>query len=297
MADVKISALPDGSASATDEIPVNQAGTTRKIQVSEVIGVHTADSDPHTQYQKESEKGAVNGYASLDSGGTVPDAQIPAAIARDSEVTTAVSNHAAAADPHTIYQKESEKGVANGYASLDGNTRVPTAQIASGTADADVYARGDGSWQPSTFGRIRMKTADESRNLTITVANDTDIQFDLAANTKYRFQGNIFFDTVAAADFKWRIAGPTGATLIRIHRYNIAPGTTTHSDIAVDTAYSVADIAVTSGGADGGYVHFQGIIFNGGTAGTFAFQWAQNTSNASNTTVRAGSFLAIVEIL
>lgn len=63
--------------------------------------------DDHTQYQKESEKGAVSGYASLDGGGTVPDAQIPAAIARDSEVTTAVTDHEAEADPHTGYRLES----------------------------------------------------------------------------------------------------------------------------------------------------------------------------------------------
>ena len=36
------------------------------------------------------------------------DADIPAAIARDAEVTTAVSDHAAAADPHTGYVQESD---------------------------------------------------------------------------------------------------------------------------------------------------------------------------------------------
>jgi hypothetical protein len=48
--------------------------------------VHVAAADPHTGYQKESEKGAANGYASLDAGGTVPDVQIPVGIARDTEV-------------------------------------------------------------------------------------------------------------------------------------------------------------------------------------------------------------------
>lgn len=36
-----------------------------------------ASGDLHTEYQKESEKGAANGYASLDSGGKVPTAQLP----------------------------------------------------------------------------------------------------------------------------------------------------------------------------------------------------------------------------
>jgi len=33
--------------------------------------------DDHPQYQKESEKGAVDGYAGLDGSGLVPSAQLP----------------------------------------------------------------------------------------------------------------------------------------------------------------------------------------------------------------------------
>ena len=92
------------------------------------ITAHAAAADPHAGYQKESEKGAINGYASLDAGGAVPDAQIPSTIARDSELPN-LAGHAAAADPHTGYQRESEKGAVNGYASLDAGGTVPDAQI------------------------------------------------------------------------------------------------------------------------------------------------------------------------
>lgn len=71
------------------------------------LTTHAAAADPHTGYQKESEKDAVNGYAGLDAGGLVPDAKIAATIARDSEVTSAVSAHAALTDPHTGYVLES----------------------------------------------------------------------------------------------------------------------------------------------------------------------------------------------
>jgi len=48
-------------------------------------------------------------YEAADSHVVVlADADIPATIARDAEVTTAVSNHAAAADPHTGYRLETE---------------------------------------------------------------------------------------------------------------------------------------------------------------------------------------------
>ena len=45
-----------------------------------------------SSYVPTSQKGAVNGVATLDANGTLPDTQIPAAIARDSEVTTEINN-------------------------------------------------------------------------------------------------------------------------------------------------------------------------------------------------------------
>lgn len=61
------------------------------------LSTHTAAADPHTGYQKESEKGIASGYAELDIGGTVPDTQLPAGLTRDSEHGgfTPVGHHAA----------------------------------------------------------------------------------------------------------------------------------------------------------------------------------------------------------
>lgn len=52
--------------------------------------------------------------------------------------TTAVTNHIGQADPHAQYQKESERAAANGYASLDVGTKVPIAQVPTGTTGTTV---------------------------------------------------------------------------------------------------------------------------------------------------------------
>ena len=74
--------------------------------------------------------------------GAIQDADLPASIARDAEMLAAVAAevdaHESLADPHTGYQKESEKGAANGYAPLDSGLLVPIANIPTGTTGTTV---------------------------------------------------------------------------------------------------------------------------------------------------------------
>ncbi len=144
------------------------------------LAAHEGAADPHTVYQKESEKGSANGYASLDAGGTVPDAQIPAGIARDSEVTTAIGNHEGAVDPHTQYERESQKGIANGYASLDGGGKVPDSQIPDGiTRDTELV----------DFAKLAGRTGGQTLN------GGTDAGDDLTLkSTGHTSPGTIFLD-------------------------------------------------------------------------------------------------------
>lgn len=172
----------------------------------------------------------------------------------------------------------------------------------SGTAAvADLTAAGrallddaDTAAQRVTLGlwsTVR-KTADETISSDAVLGDDAVLKFAMLANTKYTFRARIFFDTSAAADFKYRHSGPAAPTLVRIHRRELNSGGTADLASTVDTAYSSADIAITSVlGTDGGYIELDGIIHNGANAGDFVFQWAQNTSDASNTTVRAGSYI------
>ena len=76
----------------------------------------------------------------------------------------AVVAHEGATDPHAGYQQESEKAAASGYASLDGTTRVPQAQLGTGgTGDVTRYLREDRTWQvPPGSGALTTGTVEVS---------------------------------------------------------------------------------------------------------------------------------------
>lgn len=131
---------------------------------SDVPGLDTAlgnkaDSSQLAGYQSIAEKGAANGYASLGSDGKVPSSQLPAeattswgdiegtlaaqtdlssALASKQDILlstgdvpgldTALSNKA---DTSALanYQATSERGQANGYATLGADGKVPLAQL------------------------------------------------------------------------------------------------------------------------------------------------------------------------
>jgi hypothetical protein len=80
---------------------------------------------------------AVDGFAF----GALQDADLPSGLARDSEVAAAIGAHEAAADPHAGYQKEGEKGAANGYASLGADGIVPSAQLPPASGGSDPWTR------------------------------------------------------------------------------------------------------------------------------------------------------------
>lgn len=65
--------------------------------------------------------------------------------------------HVAAADPHTGYQRESEKGAASGYASLGADTLVPQDQLGTGVQDGTKFLRDDGTWQPPGASSTNIK--------------------------------------------------------------------------------------------------------------------------------------------
>lgn len=104
--------------------------------------------DDHTQYHNDTRGDARYYTKALLDGGQLNTlyytiAQVNSLLSGKENTGVAaglVTAHEGAADPHTQYQKESEKGVANGYAELDGTGKVPAAQLPSYVDDVLEFA-------------------------------------------------------------------------------------------------------------------------------------------------------------
>ena len=70
----------------------------------------------------------------------------------------------------------------------------------------------------------------------------------------------------------------------------MAVGDVTDTDF-VDTAFSQSRSVIGTGGTTGGHVNGTILLQNGSNGGVVHFQWAQNTSDAADTTVLAGSYM------
>ncbi len=147
----------------------------------------------------------------------------------------------------------------------------------------------NGAWRDClSLWQTIQKTSDQSKTNNNTLANDNTLSFSMAANTKYSVRMRIYFTAPANPDFKYALTGP-GSSTVRVERKLRAPNTTTLA-IGADTTYT-GSTTVTGDANSNGYLEIDVIVQTGGSSGTFAFQWAQESSNGTASTVLAGSYL------
>lgn len=135
-----------------------------------------------------------------------------------------------------------------------------------------------------------LKSSDEAITEDTDLSDDFVLQFGVKANKTYVFCAEVFYDTPAAADFKYDVNGPGSPTLVRIETKSRAPGAT-EIVASGQTAFAFGPNTITTASATPGWIGLSGFVQNGVNAGTVSIRWAQNSSSASATTVRAGSFL------
>lgn len=137
------------------------------------------------------------------------------------------------------------------------------------------------------------KTADENRTNN-TLADDSTLVVALSASTKYAIRLRAITNIAnATMDFKFATAfsGTTTGTVGTAWRA-MAGGTTTGSSAETqgNASGQISSTAITATTSGVGYIYVDQVIQVNG-AGNWSFQWAQNTTDASNATVLAGSYI------
>jgi len=183
-------------------------------------------------------------------------------------------------------------GAGDGVPGAKGDPGEDGAQGAQGIQGIQGIQGATGAQGPSAGWTMVSAASDQTVTNTATLADDAALTFAMAANTKYRIRGRIFWDTTAAGDFKYTFVGPASPTLVRSEIIApIAGAAPAYGAIA--TAYpSASGVTLAGTGTTGGWVSVDLIVHNGANAGTFKFQFAQGTqSNDSGAIRRAGSYL------
>lgn len=169
-----------------------RAGGTLRKQTVNKLNADLFAGHALAEFELLIHKGAANGYAGLDGSGKVPLAQVPQSgiTITEAQVTGLVADLAAINSTLTsqstaiaLRELASNKGIASGYASLDGTTKVPIAQIPTGQTGSTVPLGNDSRFTDSRTptAHAASHTSVGSDPVTLAQSQVTNLTTDLAA--------------------------------------------------------------------------------------------------------------------
>lgn len=196
---------------------------------------------------------------------------------------------ATAADGFWFAVRNSGTGVItvdpDGAELIDGAATIPLAPgdaclvVCSGTAWKTVGRRG---------ARLVRKTGDDTISSDDSLNNDDELLLPLLANEVVKFEAFIIYNSGTTPDIKFAFTVPAAATIVwAVTNARYSP---TAADEPVTVAASGTSLGFSGNAADVA-VLITGTVVNGANAGNLQLQWAQQTSDASNTTVKTNSWL------
>lgn len=145
------------------------------------------------------------------------------------------------------------------------------------------------------YARKRRTTNAAAINASTVLVADATLTVALGeANGTYAFGGRIWYDGSTAGDFKLAFTWPAATTLSKWGFLVGNATTATSVDRLVSTASGTALAAAGLGVGTNTFVDFEGVITLGATTGNLQAQYAQNTSDATNLTIQAGSNLWVM---
>ena len=149
-----------------------------------------------------------------------------------------------------------------------------------------------------------VKPIDETRNNTTTLTPDSHLQFPTEPNTIYWIRGGFIAYAAATPDLKWTLGhtGTTSNVLMSARRAGTMDDPTTYLNLGDNDFWMIDSVQMAAATPVEVVIgnntttlrvanYWEGILSVGASGGIFALYWAQNTSDAGNTTIKAGSWL------
>lgn len=140
------------------------------------------------------------------------------------------------------------------------------------------------------------KIADLARTNNVTLANDNHLVAALAIGT-YRIQVFAVFDVASQTDVKIATAFSGTATHISTYRKSMIAAATAGTDVFTESIATGLLASTSLAGTGSGIVIVEvDAVIVVTVAGTWGFQWAQDTTGAQACTLKAGSYLQYMKV-
>jgi len=139
---------------------------------------------------------------------------------------------------------------------------------------------------------VVFKAADEGPITTTTLQNDNELILPVAAGASYLLDGYLIAtgNTIGSGDLKIGFTVPSGASF----RFtSLGYSLTSTATLAQSAARSSGTASNGVDGSAASPVWVRGNVITTSTAGNLTLQWAENTGNATGTSVLAGSWLML----
>lgn len=161
----------------------------------------------------------------------------------------------------------------------------------------EALASIDGQLGSTGLNLFARKTTDQAVTSSTTFVDDNALALSALASGIYVVLGSIIVDGSTAGDLKHQFTAPSGAAFDWSSYGQSSAATAANGSI--DQAARTLTGSVTHGLVGAGTklaVRVQGLLVVSSTAGLLQYRFAQNTSDATATTVYAGSFLYALKV-
>ena len=232
----------------------------------------------------------------LGSGGQVNVGATPSAASFASAVPTATNDFVVSGrvsgDAFARFSLRGDGQTVWGSGSTAADVTLARTGTAAMTLTGSLTITGVGG---TLFAR---KTANQSVTNSTTIQDDTHLQLSVAASAVYRLEGLLIFNGASGANIRIGWSAPTGSTLDWTGAGQNTSASTTSGSI-ITNAQTISSTAYglgTIGTGTNMIAIIRGLLITSSTSGTFKLEWAQNSANATATTMVQNSNISLQRV-